>query len=324
MLDEKITSWVAEKLPWPSMTIQAVSGDASFRQYYRVSDGLQTVILMLSPPDKEDPHPFVAIARQWLSIGLAVPEIYAVDWEQGLLLISDLGDALYSTALNEQTADYLYEDALLALIALQQKESINHGTYPVFDKAFMWKEMGYFTEWFLPRCLDWTFTADEKVLFTAEVDQLLDEILMQPQVVVHRDYHSRNLLVLAHNNPGVIDFQDAVIGPLMYDPVSLLKDAYISWPEAKVQEWLAFFWKEGGYEGSFETAQRWFDVVSLQRHIKVLGIFARLAYRDEKRRYLEDMPTVVAYICHTLERCPQFPFLRRISHACHDLSCRAG
>ena len=312
MLDKKIKSWVTEKLEWPSMEIQAVSGDASFRQYFRVSYAGDHRILMLSPPDKEDPQPFVKIARQWQAIGLQVPEIYAVDWEQGLLLISDLGDLLYSQALNEQTADLLYQDALLAIIRLQKQEASRQQAYPVFDKAFMWKEIGYFTEWFLPCCLTYQLSEQESVLWMGEINQLLNEILAQPQVVVHRDYHSRNLLVREHNNPGIIDFQDAVLGPLMYDPVSLLKDAYIDWPAERVQQWVHFFWENSGYPVSFEMAMRWFDMTSLQRHIKVLGIFARLAYRDKKVQYLKDMPRVAAYVVETLQNYPQFSMLQTL------------
>jgi N-acetylmuramate 1-kinase len=312
MLDKKIKSWVTEKLAWPVVDIEAVSGDASFRQYFRISHAGESRILMLSPPDKEDPNSFVNIAQQWHAIGLQVPEIYAVDWEQGFLLISDLGDCLYSRALNEQTADLLYQDALLAIIRLQKQEAFRQQAYPVFDKVFMWKEIGYFTEWFMPYCLGAQLSEQETVLWMGEINQLLNEILAQPQVVVHRDYHSRNLLVRKQNNPGIIDFQDAVIGPLMYDPVSLLKDAYIAWPAERIEQWIRFFWSNSGCSVSFDMAERWFDMTSLQRHIKVLGIFARLAYRDNKKQYLNDMPRVAAYISETLQDYPKFPMLQKL------------
>lgn len=310
MLDKKITSWVTEQLSWPSLKIQAVSGDASFRQYFRVSYKGDSRILMRSPPNKEDPRPFVKIAQWWQAIGLQVPIIYAVDWTEGLLLISDLGDTLYSGALNAQTADVLYQDALQAIIRLQKQEAPRQTEYPVFDQAFMWKEMGYFTEWFMPFCLKHAFSEPETNRWTADIALLLNEIEKQPQVVVHRDYHSRNLLVCEKNNPGIIDFQDAVQGPWMYDPVSLLKDAYIAWPTERVQQWLHFFWLNSGCPVSFETAKRHFDLVGLQRHIKVVGIFARLAYRDQKMHYLQDIPQVVSYLVETLQRYPQFPFLQ--------------
>ncbi len=323
-------SWIAKSLGLDPAVISVVpiSTDASFRHYYRVftamptevqsvscqrrlasSPTIQSYVWMVSPPQLENPAPFVHINHMWRVFGLPVPTIHAIEWTEGWLLLDDFGDALYATLLTEDTADRLYQTALHALSLLSQAPEPPEHSYPSFNIPFMWKEIGYFTEWFLPHHIRYLLSASEEMALKTEVESILQNIVSQPQGVVHRDYHSRNLLQTP-TGLGILDFQDAVRGPLLYDPASLLKDAYIAWPEEKVWDWLRFFCRHSALHSvPFSTCVEWFDFVCLQRHLKVLGIFARLAYRDQKKRYLDDMPRVANYITQTLSRYTMFPAL---------------
>ncbi len=312
MITQAIKSWVTQALQESEVRIEPVAGDASFRQYHRIYGRGGTYILMVSPPDKEDPQAFIALARAWYRQGIHVPEIHHVQVEQGWLLISDLGATLYSAILTMERAPSLYADALAALHSLRVAQQ-GYG-YPIFDQAFMRREMGYVLEWLLPHHLQITLPEAEQQALEADMAVLAARIDAQPKGVIHRDYHSRNLLFSEKNNPGIIDFQDAMIGPALYDPVSLLKDAYIDWPEEKIWAWLAPFWAETGLPGSWRQAQAWFDEVSLQRHLKVLGIFARLAYRDHKKDYLQYMPRVAGYVRQALVRYPEGAAMRHVFH----------
>ena len=312
MLSQSIQSWVREKLAQPEVEIMPLAGDASHRSYYRVLSGNHTYVLMISPPEKEDPTAFIAIAQAWHQAGIPVPQLYAIEPRQGYLLLEDFGDLLYSKALNQSRADELYPLALQALNAVSQAPVIPNYRYPAFDESFMWKECGYVFEWLLPHHLQFQPSHQEEQQLKQEMGACISAITEQPQCVVHRDYHSRNLLLRPSGQLGIIDFQDAVIGPLLYDPVSLLKDAYVQWPEAQVWKWLENFWANTHTAVSFETFQWWFDMVSIQRHLKVLGIFARLAYRDGKKGYLNDMPVVANYLVQTLGRYPEWSALNHL------------
>ncbi len=292
-------------------SLRPASSDASFRRYFRLDaihqgqpDGL---ILMDAPPEKEDIRPFMAVAQLLARAGLHVPEQFAHDLEQGFLLCSDLGSTTYAHACADQqhdpqACDALYQDAWRALVKLQQFSSPDHGGHPLplYDHGRLMQEMRLFDEWYLGRHRPTELTASERAELMGIYERIAQACLTQPQVIVHRDFHSRNLMVTAQQNPGVLDFQDAVVGPITYDLVSLLRDAYIAWPEEVQLDWAVRYWqdaKRAGLPVPQDFSDFWRDVewMGLQRHLKVLGIFARLFYRDGKENYLHDIPVVWQY-----------------------------
>jgi N-acetylmuramate 1-kinase len=306
-----LTQWVIEDLGFAGASIAPASVDASFRRYFRVTRDADSYIVMDAPPDKEDSGPFLKVARILGGLNLNVPIILARDMERGFLLLSDLGSRLYLDALPEDgAADDLYADALRALRGIQTAEARLSQGLPRYDRALLTREMELLPEWFLQRHLGLKLEARERVMLDRLFDSLVDAAILQPPCLVHRDYHSRNLLVTPENNPGILDFQDAVWGPVTYDLASLLKDCYIAWPSARVREWVREYREnllEAGFNLSATAAEflRWFDLVGLQRHIKVLGIFARLFYRDGKPQYLRDLPRVLDYARDTAASYPE-------------------
>jgi hypothetical protein len=296
-----LTQWVIEDLGFSDAAIAPASADASFRRYLRVTCGSDTYIVMDAPPDKEDSAPFVKVARILGGMNLNVPAILARDMDRGFMLLSDLGSRQYLDALTEPgAADRLYADALGALKRMQTADARLLQHLPRYDAALLTREMQLLPEWFLDRHLGLTLAAEERRMIDALFAGLVEAALSQPAAFVHRDYHSRNLLVTAQDNPGILDFQDAVWGPVTYDLASLLKDCYIAWPSARVRDWVLQYREallEAGFDPGADAAafMRWFDLIGLQRHIKVLGIFARLYYRDGKPQYLEDLPRVLDY-----------------------------
>ncbi len=296
-----LTRWVFEDLGFAGSGIAPASVDASFRRYFRVTRDADTYIAMDAPPEKENLEPFVKVARILLGIGLNVPVVLAQDHKRGFLLLSDLGKRQYLDELEaDGAAQRLYADALGALSAMQLAGRGAMGDLPRYDRAMLMREMELMPEWFLERHLGLQISAAERGMLNRLFEALAHSALKQPATFVHRDYHSRNLLVTTDNNPGILDFQDAVSGPVTYDLVSLLKDCYIAWPAPQVRTW-ALEYREKLLAGGFALGAtesefiRWFDLVGLQRHIKVLGIFARLHYRDGKRQYLNDLPRVLRY-----------------------------
>jgi hypothetical protein len=274
------------------------SEDASFRRYFRVRYDDHTRIVMDAPPDKENVRPFIDIARRLESVGLHAPHIYEIDLEQGFLLLSDLGSSSYLSQLNNDSVDRLYGDALDALVRMQDAPVRD---LPPYDETLLRREMELFRGWFLGthlgRPLDALLNARMEVIY----QPLVASALVQPRVFVHRDYHSRNLMIIDENNPGIIDFQDAVIGPVTYDLVSLLRDCYIAWPRLRVEAWALSFRDAAVDHGTLrptddETFLRWFDLMGVQRHLKAIGIFSRLNYRDGKSGYLGDIPRTLAYV----------------------------
>jgi N-acetylmuramate 1-kinase len=306
-----LTRWVIEDLGFADASIAPASADASFRRYFRVTQGADSYIVMDAPPDKEDSGPFLQVARILGSLDLNVPMILARDMERGFLLLSDLGSCQYLDALSaEGAADELYADALKSLRTMQTADAGLSQGLPRYDRALLLREMELLPEWFLMRHLGLTIDARERAMLDGLFESLVEAAVSQPACFVHRDYHSRNLLVTPENNPGILDFQDAVWGPVTYDLASLLKDCYIAWPPARVRRWVLEY-RESLLEAGFKldadaaTFMRWFDLTGLQRHIKVLGIFARLFYRDGKSQYLRDLPRVLAYVRDTALRYPQ-------------------
>jgi N-acetylmuramate 1-kinase len=297
---ELLTRWVTDDLGFTASPIEPASADASFRRYFRLTRGTDTYIVMDAPPDKEALAPFVSVAQTLKGIGLNVPVVLARDMRQGLLLLSDLGTRQYLDELAaEREVDRLYADALNALIRMQTRGRAAARALPHYDCALLSREMELMPEWFLSRHLGLE-VGTGRAMLERLFDALVRSALAQPATFVHRDYHSRNLLVSEGANPGILDFQDAVYGALTYDLVSLLKDCYIAWPVSRVNDWALRYREQllhagfvlGADEGEFI---RWFDLMGLQRHIKVLGIFARLHYRDGKSGYLKDLPRVLAY-----------------------------
>jgi aminoglycoside/choline kinase family phosphotransferase len=306
-----LRQWVAEDLGFAGCRIEPASADASFRRYFRLTRGADTYIVMDAPPDKEPLAPFVTVAQALIGIGLNVPVILARDAARGLLLLSDLGTRQY---LDELAAgldvERLYSDALAALVVMQTRGQEAAGRLPPYDRAALLREMELMPEWFLSRHLGTPPTADERRMLDRQFELLAQSALEQPTAFVHRDYHSRNLLVTAEANPGILDFQDALRGAVTYDPVSLLKDCYIEWPRTRVLGWLDGYRQRlsnAGFDlpADEPTFVRWFDLMGLQRHIKVLGIFARLFYRDGKPGYLKDLPRVLSYVRDTAGRYAQ-------------------
>ncbi len=296
-----LTRWVFEDLGFAGSRIAPASADASFRRYFRVTRGTDTFIVMDAPPEKENIAPFLSVGRALLGMGLNAPVTLARNMEQGFLLLSDLGNRSYLDELAaEGAADRLYADALAALCTLHTAGGAAARDLPPYGRDLLMREMELLPEWFLNAHLRLQPSAAERAMLDGLFEALAQCALAQPAVFVHRDYHSRNLLVYPDANPGILDFQDAVLGPVTYDLVSLLKDCYIAWPRPRVRAW-ALGYRERVLAQGFtlnvteSEFMRWFDLTGLQRHIKVLGIFARLYYRDGKLQYLKDLPRVLGY-----------------------------
>ena len=313
--------WTRQALADPGATIERASNDASFRSYWRSNTGGRTWILMDAPPDREDIRPWLDIAARLTHAGLHAPEIRAADADAGFVLMSDLGARLYLPELHDESADALYGDALTALLAMQS--TIDASDLPSYDDQRLASEMELLPEWFLKRHLGFSPECDEWDVIELAFRALIDNATRQEQVFVHRDYHSRNLLVCPGNNPGILDFQDAVRGPITYDLVSLLRDCYIAWPEDRVYAWAEGYRRQLVGAGLTHVDEaifrRGFDLMGLQRHIKVLGIFSRLWYRDGKAGYLKDLPLVWDYTRKVGNRYPETaPLIALIERALGD------
>ena len=297
-------------------SLRPASADASFRRYFRVDTKTgQSLIVMDAPPPQEDVRPFVKVAELFSATGVSVPTILAQDTERGFLLLSDLGSTTYLQQLNPDTAHKLYLDAIDALILLQVQS--RPGVLPVYDRELLHRELMLFPDWYITRHLKATLSDAQSADLNRVFDLLLANNLAQAQVYVHRDYHSRNLMVMDKGNPGILDFQDAVYGPITYDLVSLLKDAYIQWDEELVLDWTIRYWERARKAGlpvshDVDAFYRDFEFMGLQRHLKVLGIFARLYHRDGKDGYLNDIPLVMDYTRKTAYRYKEFAPLIRL------------
>ena len=294
MTDQRLLllkEWLQDILDGP-FDIQVASSDASFRRYFRVIQANKSYIAMDAPPAHEDTSPFIHIAEKLRLAGVHAPAVYHKNIEQGFLLLSDLGSQDYLPQLDQQTANQYYHDALQALVKMQKIAATD---LPTYGPTLLQAEMDLFDEWFLQKHLNIHLDARQKQALADTQAYLVSKALEQPKVFVHRDYHSRNLMLTTENNPGVIDFQDAVYGPITYDLVSLLRDCYISWPDDQVYQWVTDFYHMLSIDTDLATFKQWFDLMGLQRHIKVLGIFARLHHRDGKSAYLNDLPLTWRY-----------------------------
>ena len=304
---EQLRRWIESQFPGRGISLAPASSDASFRRYYRVSfsDGGPTLVAMDAPPPQEDCRPFVHVAGLMARAGLHVPEILAQDIGGGFLLLSDLGTRTYLDALNEGAQpERLYRDAIDSLVAWQLASRA--GVLPAYDEALLRSELELFPQWYVSRHLGVRLARNQENALEEVFRAILANTLSQPRVFVHRDYMPRNLMV-ADPNPGVLDFQDAVFGPITYDVASLLRDAFISWDEERVLEWAIRYWQKARAAGlpvapDFAEFYRDFEWMGLQRHLKVLGIFARIRHRDGKPGYVEDTPRFVAYVRHAAAR----------------------
>jgi hypothetical protein len=300
--------WLARELRLEAARIEPASSDASFRRYFRVFCEAGTYVVMDAPPGKEDVRPYLKVSRMLESLGAHVPHVHESDMARGLLLLEDLGRTLYLERLEAgDEPEPLYQDALDVLAAIQVRGRKCCAELAPYDRKELAREMGLMPEWFLTRHLSLTLAGEETQLLAGAFEFLIAEALAQPEVFVHRDYHSRNLMVVSERNPGIIDFQDALRGPVGYDLVSLLKDCYIAWPRERVVSWVSGYRRrlraQGGETGTSEGEfLRWFDLIGVQRHIKVLGIFCRLWYRDGKAGYLPDLPRTLNYVRDTCAR----------------------
>ncbi len=303
---KQLADWLSSLYPNQTFTIAPASADASFRRYFRATFAHGTTkIVMDAPPQHEDCKPFLHVGKLFEEAGAHVPHVYAQDMAQGFLLLSDLGNTTYLQALNEDNAQTLYGAACDALIKIQIASKSNE-LLP-YDEALLRRELNLFPEWYIAKHLGITLTTQQQAKLEEVFARLIANNLAQPCVYVHRDYHSRNLMLTADNNPGVIDFQDAVYGPITYDLASLFKDAYVKWEEPQVIDWLIRYWQKARKAGlpvreDFGDFYRDYELMGAQRHIKVLGIFARLYHRDGKEGYLKDMPLVMNYLHKACER----------------------
>ncbi|HTS21919.1 MAG TPA: phosphotransferase [Casimicrobiaceae bacterium] len=332
-----LSSWLSGVLPSPAVAIAPASEDASFRRYFRVTLGrgsavpgrgepASTLIAMDAPPSREDCRPFVSVAALLRDAGVHAPAVLAADFEQGFLLLTDLGTRTYLQALTPANASALYEDASATLVRWQAAS--REGLLPAYDRTLLKRELDLFPDWYVAKHLGVDLSAAHKATLEAAFAKILENNLAQPAVFVHRDYHSRNLM-LTEPNPGVLDFQDAVFGPITYDLVSLLRDAYVEWDEERQIDWAARYWQSARaarlpVREDFGDFWRDFEWMGVQRQLKVLGIFARLYHRDGKAGYLKDLPRVMGYLRAACARYRDLVPLLRLVDALEDRRPVAG
>ena len=322
---QQIEAWLQKQFPGTSFDLAPASADASFRRYFRATFVDRTLIVMDAPPQHEDCRPFVHVAQLFGAAGVHVPQVLAQDLEQGFLLLSDLGNTTYLQAISAGNAQKLYGTATDALIAIQLASRENE--LPPYDEKLLMREMRLFPEWYIAKHLQTTLNEKQSTMLEKIFQRILHNNLAQPRVYVHRDYHSRNLMVIESplsnalpqagertnekgnflSSPGILDFQDAVYGPITYDLASLFKDAYVRWEEAEILGWLITYWEKARKAGlpvhaDFADFYRDYEWMGVQRHLKVLGIFARLYHRDGKEGYLKDLPLVMEYVRKVCER----------------------
>lgn len=294
------------------------SDDASFRRYFRLRAGQDSYIVMDAPPDKEDCLPFVRVAGYLEAMRLNAPRVIDADLDNGFLLLSDMGTRLYLDVLQQDPgeATRLYSDAIAALLAMQRRGSAYQSSLPPYDEELLRFELSLFRDWLCGRHLGVSFSESDDERWFACCNVLTENALDQPQVFVHRDFHSRNLMVTRHHNPGILDFQDAVEGPLTYDLVSLLKDCYVRWPAEQVRQWALQFYRglDRSMRARVDERQfcRYFELMGVQRHVKAAGIFARLNHRDGKSAYLADIPRTLSYIVELGPQYDELQFLVRL------------
>jgi aminoglycoside/choline kinase family phosphotransferase len=330
----QLTEWLATLNVVDAGSRRPASSDASFRRYFRldVLPGLHdklgaTLVAMDAPPERENVPAFIHVDGLLREAGVTVPAIVARDVERGFLLLSDLGTTTYLNRLDLDNAPFMYSDAVDALLKFQLASQ--PGVLPEFDRAFVLRELNIFPEWYVARHLGITMTDQQKAQLDQVFESICANVLAQPQVYMHRDFHSRNLMYLEQGNPGVLDFQDAVFGPVTYDLASLLRDAYIQWDEELVLDWVVRYWQSAKKLGlpvnpDIDAFYRDFEFMGLQRHLKILGIFCRLNYRDGKSIYMGDLPTVMDYVRKTANRYKELKPLLRLLDTFEEKAPQVG
>jgi aminoglycoside/choline kinase family phosphotransferase len=317
--------WLEKVIDKPIQSFEVASEDASFRRYFRVTTSSSSYILMDAPPDLEPVEPFINIAHLLRQLDIHAPEVFENNKEQGFLLLEDLGNRTYLPEL-VHSAGPLYSDAIKALVKLQSGNVDQHNIQlPNYDEKFLKKEMSVFIDWYVTEHLGSSLSDEQVKIWESTQNFLVEACLEQPQVLVHRDYHSRNLMVIGKNSPAVIDFQDMIVGPISYDLASLFKDCYIEWPRAEQHQWLRQYLSLAKSEipnhvFDMEQLIRWVDLTGLQRHLKVLGVFSRLNYRDNKSQYLDDLPLVEKYIHQVVDLYPELTGFGNLFHSLSKVS----
>jgi aminoglycoside/choline kinase family phosphotransferase len=320
-----INQWLKQQLQLRDYDIRPASSDASFRRYFRITANkgeflpyqCKTLVVMDAPPERENTAPYIRIAGMMADMGLNVPRVLEQNNEQGFLLLSDLGATQYLSILNDNNVNELYADALAALLKLQTHDAGACSDLPRYDRALLQRELNIFVEWYLQKHLGLALSPQQQQVIDEAFEIFIASALQQPVVCVHRDYHSRNLMFTESDNPGILDFQDAVTGPVTYDLVSLLRDCYIAWRREQVENWALQHWKNLQQadviaQVSGEQFLRWFDLMGAQRHLKATGIFARLNHRDGKPDYLKDIPRTLSYVLDVSGRYNELASLNRL------------
>lgn len=331
---ERLSAWLDSLNIVQAATRRPASSDASFRRYFRLDVVPElreklgdTLIAMDAPPERENVPAFIRMQGLLLEAGVTVPAIVARDVENGFLLLSDLGATTYLQRLDVDNAPFMYADAVDALIRFQLHSK--PGVLPEYDRAFIQRELNLFPEWYVGKHLGVTMTPEQAAQLDKVFEAIISNNLAQPQVFMHRDFHSRNLMFLDRGNPGVLDFQDAVFGPVTYDLGSLLRDAYVQWDEEMVLDWVVRYWQRAKQVGlpvnpDIDAFYRDFEFMALQRHLKILGIFCRLNYRDGKPVYMGDLPTVADYVRKTAHRYTVLKPLARLLDVFEDKAPQVG
>jgi aminoglycoside/choline kinase family phosphotransferase len=293
----QLNHWL-DQLGYRDYRLSPASKDASFRSYLRLETATESLIVMDAPPEKEPCDQFIAVARKLRDAGLSAPEIIARNTGEGFLVLTDFGGSDYLSQLNPESEGSLYRDALAALLQMQTR--IDAADLPFYDEALLNREMDLFHDWFLDKLLGISLDPEQQAIWQSIKQTLIENALAQPRVFVHRDYHSRNLMQLETGNPGILDFQDAVKGPITYDLVSLLRDCYIDWPPIRVDQLVLDYYEFARVNDLVEVKaaqfMRWFNLMGIQRHLKAIGIFSRLKIRDGKSGYLKDIPRTLEYL----------------------------
>jgi len=305
MQQNTLNEWLKNIMPTQTIELAPIEGDASLRRYFRLNNDLGSYIVMDASSEKSSLIPFTNVGNLLSTNGVHAPKIHAVDYQKGFALLDDFGNQLLLNALTVETVDALYKGAIDMLIKIQQCP-IQDTTMQLFDATYMQTECALFYDWFLERYLQINLSNADLASLHRTIGSIIEEVAKQPTVLIHRDYHSRNLM-LVNENPqkiGVIDFQDAMVGPITYDLVSLLKDCYISWPRDRILNWIGYYYQTipTPFTGGMDTFVRAFDLCGVQRHLKVLGIFSRLHIRDQKSMYLQHLPRILQYLEETLAR----------------------
>jgi len=303
---QQLHTWINQKTEFECTSLDIVAGDAGFRRYYRFVHHEKSIIAVDAPPKSEDTGQYIAVGQSYREKGLKVPEIYVYDLAQGFYLQQDFGNRQFSEFLTADSCDELYPKALANIPIIQKCLSTAKGPLPAHDEAFIDRELGLFPDWLLDKYLKLHLTDVEKNMLAKAFNNVKNSCLLQPKVGMHRDYHSRNLMLLDGDEIGVIDFQDAVVGPITYDAVSLLRDSYQDWPKTKVQEWLQNWHAEYYSQYPWDEFKVWFDCAGMQRQIKIAGIFARLCLRDNKPSFLADIPHTLNYLIDVASQYPDY------------------